>query len=135
MEFHLRRAALALCLVLPASAQERPTGPSSTSTASAPHQASLAKSGLATPLSDMQREKTVHASQVEDTVWVRGVNYKASFSAEGTSFYPFLGSDAPRLYPVTFGAPTVTIVSSGKSDREHSGKSGPLTAARKPQLG
>lgn len=34
--------------------------------------------------------------------WARGADYKASFGAEGASFIPFLGSDAPRNVPVTF---------------------------------
>jgi hypothetical protein len=36
------------------------------------------------------------------TIWVRGRDYKASFSGDAVSFIPFLGSAAPRNYPVTF---------------------------------
>ncbi len=35
-------------------------------------------------------------------LWMRGANYKASATAEGFTFYPFLGSDAPRTWPVSF---------------------------------
>ena len=35
-------------------------------------------------------------------IWARGRTYKASFGADGFSYIPFLGSDAPKNYPVTF---------------------------------
>ncbi len=34
--------------------------------------------------------------------WAMGENYKMSFGTEGATFIPFLGSDAPRNYPVRF---------------------------------
>ena len=33
-------------------------------------------------------------------LWVLGRDYKASFGPDGATFVPFLGSDAPRTYPV-----------------------------------
>lgn len=36
------------------------------------------------------------------THWARGRDYKASAGADGFAFIPFLGSDAPRNYPVRF---------------------------------
>ncbi len=36
----------------------------------------------------------------DGALWVRGRDYKASFGAHGFEFTPFLGSDAPRNYPV-----------------------------------
>jgi len=35
-------------------------------------------------------------------VWVRGETYKARFDASGVTYVPFLGSDAPRNWPVEF---------------------------------
>jgi hypothetical protein len=35
-------------------------------------------------------------------IWARGENWKASFDARGASFIPFLGSSAPRDFPVRF---------------------------------
>lgn len=34
------------------------------------------------------------------TVWARGTNWKASFAADGVRFVPFLGSEAPRNFPL-----------------------------------
>jgi hypothetical protein len=45
---------------------------------------------------------------VEGVVWARGVDYKASFSEDGVSFIPFLGSRAPRNFPVTMRLEAVT---------------------------
>lgn len=36
----------------------------------------------------------------DGTVWARGSNWKAAFSAQGLTFVPFLGSDAPRNFPL-----------------------------------
>jgi len=36
----------------------------------------------------------------DGALWVRGRTYKASFDATGATYIPFLGSDAPRNYPV-----------------------------------
>jgi len=38
----------------------------------------------------------------DGTHWVRGVDYKASFGQDGATFIPFLGSSAPRNFPVRF---------------------------------
>jgi hypothetical protein len=42
-------------------------------------------------------------------VWALGRSYKASFSPAGSTFIPFLGSCAPRNYPVTFRLASVTV--------------------------
>jgi hypothetical protein len=41
--------------------------------------------------------------------WARGMNYKASFIGDEASFIPFLGSDAPKNYPVTFRIVEMTV--------------------------
>lgn len=38
----------------------------------------------------------------EGRLWARGATYKASAGEDGFTYYPFLGSDAPRNYPVQF---------------------------------
>ena len=38
----------------------------------------------------------------EDSTWVRGKTYKAEAAKDGFTYVPFLGSDAPRNYPVSF---------------------------------
>jgi hypothetical protein len=43
-----------------------------------------------------------HSVLVDGTRWARGVDYKASFGPEGATYIPFLGSRAPRNFPVTF---------------------------------
>jgi hypothetical protein len=42
------------------------------------------------------------------TQWVRGATYKASFGASGATYIPFLGSRAPRNYPVTMRVQSIT---------------------------
>lgn len=46
---------------------------------------------------------------VHGTTWVRGRTYKASFSAERAQYVPFLGSRAPRNYPIALDVESVTI--------------------------
>lgn len=68
----------------------------------------------------------VHVQEPGDgRVWVRGADYKASFGAEGATFIPFLGSDAPQNYPVRFtlssvrvGAHEIAFTSAGTVTRD-----------------
>ncbi len=48
-------------------------------------------------------------SPSEDTVWARGADYKAKFDETGATFVPFLGSDAPRNYPLGLRVDTVAV--------------------------
>jgi hypothetical protein len=41
-------------------------------------------------------------------LWAFGGSYKARFGRDGASYIPFLGSDAPRSFPVTFSLEQVT---------------------------
>ncbi|MEM1451988.1 MAG: hypothetical protein AAGI22_22965 [Planctomycetota bacterium] len=41
--------------------------------------------------------------------WARGATYKASFGPEGLTYRPFLGSDAPRSYPLRLGLAAASI--------------------------
>ncbi|QDV09889.1 hypothetical protein Poly30_54500 [Planctomycetes bacterium Poly30] len=43
--------------------------------------------------------------------WARGPRWKASFGAEGLTYIPFFGSDAPQNYPVVLNLSDVTIAS------------------------
>jgi len=42
-------------------------------------------------------------------LWARGTSYKARFDANGATYIPFLGSDAPRNFPVTFRLESISI--------------------------
>ncbi len=42
-------------------------------------------------------------------LWARGATYKASFGAEGATYIPFLGSDAPRNMPVRMQLASATL--------------------------
>ena len=46
--------------------------------------------------------RSVQTDTVDGRLWARGRGYKASFGRDGLTFIPFLGSDAPQSYPVTF---------------------------------
>ena len=50
-------------------------------------------------------------------VWARGRQFKASFGADGFSYIPFLGSDAPRNFPVTFTVASATVAGEALSRR------------------
>jgi len=45
----------------------------------------------------------------DGTIWVRGRTYKASFGREAARYVPFLGSDAPRNFPVDLRVERVSI--------------------------
>jgi hypothetical protein len=58
----------------------------------------------------LQRELPYPIYDVDESgaVWVVGKTYKARFGSEGATYVPFLGSRAPRNFPVTFNVSTVT---------------------------
>ena len=45
----------------------------------------------------------------DGSIWARGASYKASFGEDGASFIPFLGSKAPRDYPVSFALRSIEL--------------------------
>lgn len=45
----------------------------------------------------------------DGTLWAYGGTYKASFGPSGASYVPFLGSSAPRNFPVTFRMRDVSV--------------------------
>ncbi|MEM6673446.1 MAG: hypothetical protein AAF726_11425 [Planctomycetota bacterium] len=51
--------------------------------------------------------------------WARGATYKASFGADGFTYTPFLGSDAPRSFPLELDLDRVTVAGEelGLADR------------------
>lgn len=58
---------------------------------------------LLTAVSEVDRFENVHHDLAMDgSLWARGRDYKASVGPSGFTFIPFLGSDAPRNYPVSF---------------------------------
>ncbi|MDZ4772177.1 MAG: hypothetical protein SGI72_03490 [Planctomycetota bacterium] len=46
---------------------------------------------------------------VDGTIWARGKTYKASFGSAATTYVPFLGSKAPRNFPLGMRVQSVTI--------------------------
>lgn len=48
-------------------------------------------------------------TDVEGTQWVLGSTYKASFGRDGATYIPFLGSDAPRNYPLALSLGAATV--------------------------
>jgi hypothetical protein len=45
----------------------------------------------------------------DGAVWVHGASYKARIDGNGATYIPFLGSDAPQNYPVTFRLSSVLV--------------------------
>lgn len=54
------------------------------------------------PVTGLERQGGLHVGQQDSTLWIRGETYKASASAAGFTYIPFLGSRASRNWPVTF---------------------------------
>ncbi len=61
----------------------------------------LANAPAIDPFSGSMHE-AVHFAPDGDALWIRGKSYKAQASADGFTYIPFLGSNAPRNYPVAF---------------------------------
>jgi hypothetical protein len=45
----------------------------------------------------------------DGSLWAIGRAYKSQFNTNGATYIPFLGSNAPQLYPVSFGLQSVTV--------------------------
>lgn len=113
-------AALAASLLLasgPARAQESvvhhaPGSPLATS-AAAVAQAGGAEpelpQGFATRGARVPRQRVAYDDQSGEGIWARGETYKAGFSDAGTVYAPFLGSKAPRNYPVTLRVASASV--------------------------
>src|SRR5690349_10431277 len=54
-------------------------------------------------------ERLYYDTAADGTVWVRGKTFKASFGPDGATYVPFLGSQAPRNFPVSLRVNSVTI--------------------------
>ena len=48
-------------------------------------------------------------AHADGTVWALGTAYKASFTPNGATYIPFLGSCAPTNYPVNFDLKSITV--------------------------
>lgn len=48
-----------------------------------------------------RQQNRLHFDSVDGDIWVRGRDYKARMGSGGLEFHPFLGSDAPRNYPLS----------------------------------
>lgn len=64
--------------------------------------------GLSPAAIKAARQTLIMDEPGDGRVWARGVNWKASVGRDGLTYIPFLGSDAPRNYPVQFELATVT---------------------------
>jgi hypothetical protein len=72
------------------------------STQHVPAPAQASKSKPAAPAAALHGAPLEHSSvlyrETPGALWARGASYKASFSAQGMTYVPFLGSQAPRDY-------------------------------------
>jgi hypothetical protein len=55
------------------------------------------------------RTRVAYDDQGGDGIWARGETYKAGFSGARTVYAPFLGSKAPRDYPVTLRVASASV--------------------------
>jgi hypothetical protein len=58
---------------------------------------------------DDRRDSVFFDTTPEGDVWIRGRTYKAHFGRETAQYVPFLGSRAPRNYPIDLRVECVTI--------------------------
>ncbi|MEM8712800.1 MAG: hypothetical protein AAGG01_17750, partial [Planctomycetota bacterium] len=47
-------------------------------------------------------DRVLYDAPTNGAIWARGRTYKASFAPTGATYIPFLGSNAPRNFPLTF---------------------------------
>lgn len=57
----------------------------------------------------IDRDRVDIDAHADGTIWVRGRDYKARFGRDGVAFVPFLGSDAPRNYPLDLSVEQVLV--------------------------
>lgn len=62
----------------------------------------------ATPI-DSAPERVAYDATAAGELWARGATFKASFDASGATYVPFLGSAAPRNFPVSLHLASVSI--------------------------
>lgn len=51
----------------------------------------------------------VHDTTADGTLWAHGSTWKGSFAAGSFTYIPFLGSDAPQNFPITFTLATASV--------------------------
>ena len=61
------------------------------------------------PYPGTENQERMHYAERDGAIWSLGKNYKASADSRGFTFIPFLGSDAPKNYPVQFRLDQVTL--------------------------
>jgi hypothetical protein len=67
----------------------------------------VAQRVLASPR--LQVDRVLFDAPGDGSLWAVGRTYKASFGQQGFTYVPFLGSDAPRNFPVQFKLRAVTV--------------------------
>ncbi len=54
-------------------------------------------------------DRLYYTTQEDGTIWVTAKTYKASFGTQGATFIPFLGSRAPRSFPLAMSLDSSTV--------------------------
>ncbi|MEM8713055.1 MAG: hypothetical protein AAGG01_19070, partial [Planctomycetota bacterium] len=75
----------------------------------APERAHVEPDGPIAPATYRPASDRLHFLESNGELWVRGATYKAHANDVGFTYYPFLGSDAPSLRPVTFRLRAATL--------------------------
>ncbi|MEM9801222.1 MAG: hypothetical protein AAGA20_12925 [Planctomycetota bacterium] len=58
---------------------------------------------------DAAQTTLVYDAPAPNRIDARGATWKAHFTADGATYVPFLGADAPRNFPVTFRLASATL--------------------------
>jgi len=108
----LAQSAVKSAAVLPARSDVKsPAAPLQKLERPLQHAAAPAQASKSKPPAKGERTALDHSSvlyrELPDALWARGQSYKASFGAQGMTYVPFLGSQAPRDFPVAFALQSV----------------------------
>lgn len=87
-------------------APTRPDAPTTTAAEPAPKRPFDASTSGPRPT--LPVDQLFYTTQRDGTIWVSGPKYKASFGTGGASFIPFLGSKAPRAFPLDMSLESAT---------------------------
>jgi hypothetical protein len=116
-------------LAATARAQERPSGDASSATSSAAEPARHARSiDARAPLHvahKIDHSRMMYDAPGDGSVWARGASYKASFDANGATYFPAFGRRAPRDFPhvlspdgVSVGATAIELAHAASAARD-----------------
>lgn len=75
-------------------------------------------------------EELTFFAEEDGTQWIVGAIFKAALGPSGFQFVPFLGSDAPRNFPIEFGHPILSLDGNSRESTRSEVRRNGLTLSR-----